>query len=293
MSEPKDQFRGWFIPVSIVEHYEAGDLSEAEVLLLSKIDALQDKKRGGCWASNQFLAEWWGNRTDTWVSKTVSKFQKLKLVKVTQFGDGARIITTTFSLNSTSSCRLNASSTKLAKAKRYEAVNGHRSSRFDLKAPSHISEPPDLSPAVRSYAQFTQGRKFHIRSRSPKVIYAKGAQKGGWSRQTLLQWQRRYDELCESFGENKIKTIMRFFLHNYNHEFAPDARTLLAFAEKFDRIEKWYRRQLKERGEDGMDEPSIESEGEEEESVREVSEAEARKLITEVDEFDHEDDSGE
>lgn len=275
------------MPVPLMRLYESGEINGEELLLLAKIDALQDPKEGGCWASNQYLAKWW-RKTDNWVSKTVSKLKVLGLVRVIQLGDGKRIIKVQIGVFSKVS--LDKSPTKVAKAKREnEAVNGHRAS-FDLKPPEIISEPPDLSPAVRSYALFTQARKFHVRSRLPKVIYAKGGQKGGWARSTLIQWQRRYCELTEAFGKEKVNKVMRFFLHHYDHSFAPEARTFPAFAEKWDRIEKWYRRQLKERGED--EEPSIEEEGQEEESTGTMTEEESRKYFDEVNNFDYDESEG-
>ncbi len=43
---PKEQFRGWFIPVEIVQLFECRSLSALEVLLLAEVDSYVDQKEG-------------------------------------------------------------------------------------------------------------------------------------------------------------------------------------------------------------------------------------------------------
>jgi hypothetical protein len=86
--KPKPRFTGIFIPVEILE-YE--DLSLTEKLLLSWIDALYDEEKGGCFASNEYLADRMGIKPNT-ISKSLVKLRKLNLIEDISFDGRERVI---------------------------------------------------------------------------------------------------------------------------------------------------------------------------------------------------------
>lgn len=259
MDKPLDQFRGWFIPAPVVELYESGKLSEAELILLSKIDALQDKKRGGCWASNQYLAQWWGKRTVTWVSKTVSKFQAMGLVKVTQLPDQSRIVRTTLPLNYTSrpleenfKLPLNYTSTKPPLRERGD-TRGVDRPVADVLLPGLGADSTQLSQAVTEFANWSRRHGYHVRVPGPTPTYSKGGGPGGWSRATLIRWEEAYAALCSRHGNGKVNRTLKRFLRWYESEYAPVVHTLTSFAEKFERIHKFVEKEKTIREKNGED----------------------------------------
>lgn len=87
---PRARFTGIFIPVEILEMKE---LSPLEMMLLSWIDALQCKEKGGCFASNKYLAEKL-NLKDKSVSEMITKLKKLNLIRQLSFDGRERILIT-------------------------------------------------------------------------------------------------------------------------------------------------------------------------------------------------------
>lgn len=268
MDEPREHYRGTFLPVELIKLYESGTLNAEEVLLLAKIDALQDPKAGGCWASNQYLGKWWG-KSDRWVSSTVAKFQQLKLVEVVQLGDGKRIIQMPgVSRNKTSTCRRNKTSIKVPYGKERttgDGSAGRRGSVIDV-----IVGPEDTSRAYSTpvvlFAHFSQRRGFHKLPSGPKgeARYKKGGQKGGWSRFTLDHWQRIFHELSVMAGEDVVERVMVWYLRTYDsYEFVAKVQTFSKFVETFDKIQQAMARQLRDIRKQNGDEEIAEDEDQE------------------------------
>lgn len=265
----QEHYRGTFLPVELIRLYESGGINGEEILLLSKVDALQDPKKGGCWASNQYLAKWW-RKTDTWVSKTLSKLQVLKLVEITFPREGERVIKTIFSLNKTSrgveqnfKGGLNKSSTKVPFGK--ERV---RISKNSAAAPHGRSFPLmgvngspaiKLSAPVQAYAKFSRMKEFHIRLKlSPEEIkYARGGEAGGWSRATLITWQKSWEQFIKSQDAPVAEFVLDFYIKHYDylthHQNAPMAHTLLSFIERYEWIRRTIRLEQKRREAEGLE----------------------------------------
>ena len=86
--EPKPRFTGIFIPVEILEMRE---LSPLDQILLSWIDALHCKEKGGCFASNEYLAERLNVKVNT-IVKAIIKLRKMGLIEDVSFDGRRRII---------------------------------------------------------------------------------------------------------------------------------------------------------------------------------------------------------
>ncbi len=135
---PKPRFTGIFIPVEILE---LKTLSFFAMLLLSWIDALYSEDHGGCFASNDYLAQKLNVEANT-VAKELTNFRKMGLIEDVSFDGRTRVI----------------------KAKINDYVNKRQSksamdqSKSELdKSPSSIGEksipPLDKSPStpLRTY----------------------------------------------------------------------------------------------------------------------------------------------
>lgn len=251
MDEPREHYRGTFLPVELMRLYESGTLNGEEVLLLAKIDALQDPKAGGCWASNQYLGKWWG-KSDRWVSSSVTKFQELKLVEVTQLGNGKRIIHMPgVRRNKTSTCSRNDSSTKVPYGKE-ERRNGSRAAggeRIDKLLTGAEDTSRAYSTPVVLFAQFSQRRGFHKLPPGPKgeERYKKGGQRGGWSRFTLDYWERLCVGLQSAAGTDKVEEVLLWYLRTYDsYEYVTKVQSFSKFVELFDKIQQAMVRQIRQ-----------------------------------------------
>jgi len=86
--EPKCRFTGIFIPVEILEY---PNISWSEKLLISWIDALYDEEKGGCYASNDYLASRLGVASNT-IAKSLGNLRKAGLLEDVHFDGRERVI---------------------------------------------------------------------------------------------------------------------------------------------------------------------------------------------------------
>lgn len=103
------KFTGWFIPVHIVDLYDADELTLKEAILLAIIDSLSHPEKG-CFASNEYL----GKRIKliaTEVSRVISKLKKMGLLVQISF-DGRRRYLKTIWTDSCSSTNVTCGSTQ-------------------------------------------------------------------------------------------------------------------------------------------------------------------------------------
>jgi len=91
MNNPKPRFTGIFIPVEILQRT---DLTTLEMLLLSWIDALYCDIRGGCFASNEYLASRLQVKENT-IAKSLTKLRSLGLIEDVHFDGRIRVIRAT------------------------------------------------------------------------------------------------------------------------------------------------------------------------------------------------------
>ncbi len=260
----KDKFRGWFIPLQVCRLFESRTLNAEEILLLVKIDCLQDEENGDvCWASNDYLGRWWG-KSGRWVRSTTAKFEKLGLIKITQLGDGRRHLKSLlFRRNETSrgveenfQSRRNETSTKLPLREREEQIQDTTgeagSGLFDLIPPEN--RPVKFSPPVIQFANWSRKKLFHIRIPGTRPSYKKGGGANGWSYETLLRWEDVYKGMLKSLSPGEIiKTLSRFINWEKDSEYAPVIHTFPSFAEKYDRVLSFVKRERARRERAGED----------------------------------------
>jgi len=86
--QPKPRFTGIFIPVEVLE---IEDLTPLEQILLSWIDALYDKEKGGCFASNQYLAQRLKVKENT-IAKCMVNLRKKNLIEDISFDGRKRVV---------------------------------------------------------------------------------------------------------------------------------------------------------------------------------------------------------
>lgn len=92
---PKKQCRGWFIPIEIIELFEAQEINAAETLLLATIDTLVSKKRG-CYASNEYLAKRMCTSKDK-ICRMIGRLKGLGLLRQISFNGRIRELETVWS----------------------------------------------------------------------------------------------------------------------------------------------------------------------------------------------------
>ena len=96
MSIHTKQFRGYFIPVDVVNLFEDKKINLKEMFLLSLIDSLVSAKGEGCFASNEYL----GNKLQLGgdrIKRMISNLKKLGLIKQVKFDGRKRYLETVFS----------------------------------------------------------------------------------------------------------------------------------------------------------------------------------------------------
>lgn len=241
----ENHYRGTFLPVELIKLYEAGILNAEEILLLAKIDALQDPTKGGCWATNGYLAVWW-KKSPRWVSSSVSKFQSLGLASVIQKGDGERVIKTSLTPRKKTSTpqEENFYDPRKKTSTKYSLRNRESIAASDDAGSLLNLNEPEYSEAVSAFATFSRQRGYHIRSRYGKqVVYTKLGQPGGWTRATLQRWEEIHQRLCRHHHPEKIRRMVLRLIKYYDSEFCPEVRTFEAFANKFEAIEKFIKRE--------------------------------------------------
>ena len=87
-NEPKARFTGIFIPVEILEMRE---LSPLDQILLSWINSLYCKEMGGCFASNEYLADRLNVKPNT-IVKSIIKLRQMGLIENVSFNGRRRVI---------------------------------------------------------------------------------------------------------------------------------------------------------------------------------------------------------
>jgi Helix-turn-helix domain len=86
--EPKARFTGIFLPAELLELKE---LNYIDMILLSWIDALHDKDKGGCFASNDYLSKKLGTSAVS-LQRSLTKLRRLGLIEDMSFDGRERII---------------------------------------------------------------------------------------------------------------------------------------------------------------------------------------------------------
>lgn len=243
--------KGWSFPPEIVELYEERVLNAEEVMLLGKIRALQKRETRACTASNAWLSRWWG-KSENWVSRTISKFQGLKILlvrtKQTPFG-AKRKMRVNFDeplLQKSKSALLQKSKTGCYKSQRALLVPSNRRTARQSNTPGPTSgnttfgakgllpvmpitkQESDIAKLVDRYVTFSIKKRWHVGR--------KGSTKQGWGSGTISSWRRRAKELIEQASLVEVTHYLNWFLHHSEDDFVPVCQTFSKFCEKFNDV---------------------------------------------------------
>jgi hypothetical protein len=90
--QPKRAWKGTWIPKSI---WENENLTWMEKCIWAEIFNLDDDDKGGCWASNAFLAKKFNTSPQT-ITNTICKLKKLNLIKQVCFDGRTRVLKSTY-----------------------------------------------------------------------------------------------------------------------------------------------------------------------------------------------------
>jgi hypothetical protein len=93
--QPKQQYRGSWIPPEMMKLLGLGKVSALEVVLLAMIDSHVSEEQG-CWAGNEYLALKM-NTTEDWICRMISKLKKMGLVTQVAFDGRHRYLETEWS----------------------------------------------------------------------------------------------------------------------------------------------------------------------------------------------------
>lgn len=244
-NEPQEYTRGWYFPIALIKLYEAGHVNDAELMLLGKINSLCHPEKG-CWATNQYLAEWW-ERDSTWVSATITKFRKLGLVKL-QIEDGnRRTIFVTFqgdlpTEKTRSPHRENSVAPPRKLGGQQSNTNQYTNESTGVGTPGAFllhDEPEDKTPEARLCRRFlkrvVEKHRLHVGKKAPNMRQWKAA-----ARQLLEQFNNDYE---------RIKATIDWYGVHFRDEWVITCHAMTTFAANFIRIQKAMRRDQKERGE--------------------------------------------
>lgn len=263
----REQPKGKYMPTAVWLMYDHTDekanrlspriLTAEEMMLLAKINALA-KRDEGCTASNRWLGKWWG-KSPHWVSESVSKFRKLKLIKVKYTTPKKcktlRQIWTTFEED--------ASPTTIA---------------MKPQGGDHHSDETTYHPVVKTTATtsydttyHTQRERRHCGKASPSTengffpsserysddvkdithcleTKIRKAHKLNGKVFNRIKWYKHIHLLLQDVEDDvdRVKTVLKSFYKLPHDEFTPVVESSESFRSKFTKIEWWVARRQKE-----------------------------------------------
>jgi hypothetical protein len=232
--EPRDHNRGIYIPIGVWKLFEERVLNAEQIILLGKINTLQDPERG-CWASNAWLAEWWG-KSIRWVSKSISLFQKLGLVEYTFSKKGERQIRVTFQPDTPRSpgAPLEQKFQGPPRTKVLPTTKERKktiSSESEFAGDGIFGLKGEFSQFIKRVAAKLEDYVRAIHKIDPKIQRA--------------SWCKEFSLLLDSIGGDKarLKAAMKGYISTPLEERKPQAWCARSFRKKFLQIESY----LKER----------------------------------------------
>lgn len=228
---PKEHTRGWWFPIELVRLFENRTINSAQLILLGKINSLQNSKRG-CYASNRWLGDWWG-KGGNWVSKNISQLEELGLVEVRLFGKPNRThreIRVTYQLESLGRRKIQPIVVEKYKRGSQKSVSNYRSSSYnENESASQALPPTDGEKFIRGAAKYLMDFFETARNMTPK-----SRDKKNWQKQ--VQWL-----LYKDLGGDKarLKHVIKAYTSQAHDKFTPRVFSPFEFRHKFAKIEAW------------------------------------------------------
>jgi len=244
MNEHHEEYnRGWYFPISLVRLYEAGTINAEEMMLLGKINSLCHPEKG-CWASNQWLADWWG-KTAHWVSRSIARFKDLELivVKVSKKKGNHRSMWPTFQPDQLckkkhiaiqekahSYVRKSTGQLTYTNDNNKRAHCGGSTSSTTGFLPTPTTQDPFLSKCVEKLETFIRkSRKISLNFKRHK-------------------WYNEFRMLLQSIDDDqpRLKHVLMTYIKTPHDDHTPQADSAESFRNKFLRIEDWMLRAQRE-----------------------------------------------
>ena len=221
---PQQLFPGFWIPIEI---WKIEGITTLEAMLLSMIDYLHCKQAGGCFASNAFLAEKLKVKENT-IKKALVKLRHMDLVENLSFEGRRRIMRAKIHEYLAVKVDLNPS-LRLIKTRPSKKVDKNPpfkseslpTQQLNQSIPKVDKNPPNrwikIHPSTKNntYYKKEDNKKDLSKERSkksePKAPPSPPPKKTKSSpskkiNQVIRLKSGEYEELCEKFGEKKVKT---------------------------------------------------------------------------------------
>lgn len=216
MTEEHREFnRGWFFPIAIVRLWDRERINGEQMMLLGIINALQDPKKGGCWASDIYLAHrWHKSRGHVW--RTLQLFENLGVITIRE-KDDLRIIRVTFAGDGMS---------PKGDKKRLQKETEHKKDSSDLENglifDNGESDGFVAKQAARLEEFIRKSRKLHT----------------SFSRQ---RWRKEFRKLLGDLDgdEDRLKWVLSMYLKHPHNKYTPRVTTATDFRHKFGKLEQW------------------------------------------------------
>ena len=240
--ELREVSRGWYFPVCLTRLYEKRTLNAEEMMLLGKINSLCHYKKG-CWATNTYLANWWGKKPN-WVSITISKFSRMGLIVTStrRIPTGTeRVIRVTFQGDDLSNTTEKSQRGVLEKSQRGVLEKSHRvhdTSYHDKELVGGADAPhasfglngdrnPHKTPSMALCQQFHD------------FIISKHLQVGR-KRPNLKVWNESCQGLVDSLDgdHQKVEEVMTWYFEHFKDPWLPTCQAMTTFCESYFKIEK-------------------------------------------------------
>jgi hypothetical protein len=241
--------RGWFFPVAIVRLYEDGEINGEEFILLGIINSLCHYEKG-CYATNRYLAERWGNKTATWVSKAISKLEGLRLLRVEEQSlSKSRRIWVTFmgdelyppersnpsrKVQGSEVTPLQKSATHPCRKVQTEYSEKNKEEHCD-RSRAHHDRPSGFVPEDELQDKFIVKSCHNLENflRSKHRINPKHHNKERWYEQMRLLLQDIRGD------RERLRRVLDTYIEEEHTDYTPVADSARSFRKKFISIERW------------------------------------------------------
>lgn len=242
---PKDRRKGFWIPIEIYSLWESREIDTGEMMLLTKIWYLSDTKHG-CFASNQWLAEWFRCST-TKMTRLIRRFIKRQLLvaqykKIGQRGTArylrlawdARSLSKTVSITKQNGV-ISLSKTVSIATKKIKERNKNRL----------LLKKKDLQSRQNGIAPFS-ARETFLKKASAKLQAFMSQQQKVSKQETQPRFYLHLDRLLRydlsGTDQTKMKTlkqVIKAYITKPHTKFTPMVSSAKEFRKKFFQLKEW------------------------------------------------------
>ena len=238
---------GMWLPPRLMCLFEDQTLNTSEVMLLGKINSLS-RQTEGCFASNRWLAQWWG-KTPNHVSASIHKFRDLGLITVKQTSGGKRVIQITFNgedpkrkivtgLTKNRNTSNGKSLGQLTSISEYDKIDCNRGAMHPVGSALFPDGKATDRPSrlVQMFVGLSVTQRWHVGRR--------GSTKTGWTKHTIQSWEKACRDLVDQLGGEwrRVRRVLKWYTAHCQDEYVPRCKTMKSFCERFSDLEEAIRR---------------------------------------------------